>query len=194
MNEHPHHLLAAYIDHELNQGEEEAISRHVRGCALCQAQVGDFLALRGLFGFDPLPIPADAGAFWQRLAPQLPLQRPALGMGWVWGAAMTLFAVVAEIVLGALAVAGILQQVGISPLTWLPLRWSGEGPVAAALQVLIDNTLAGWALTSPLAPLLPYLLLLLLLITPTFCFLGWGLAALSRARVPAEAARTLHPA
>lgn len=182
MNEHPHHLLAAYVDQELKQKEAEAIERHVRGCALCQAQVQEFMALRGLLAAAPLPNIAPANAFWQRLAPQLPPQRPALGMGWVWGGAMTLVAAISEIILVALAVTGALRQIGISPLAGLPLSWSGQGSVATALQLLLDTTLAGWVLTSPLAPLLPYLFLLLLLLTLTFCFLGWGLAALGRAR------------
>lgn len=187
MNEHPTTLLAAYNDGELSNGEMAALSSHVRACPACQRQVQDFRALsRLLQERDALPPFASATAFWQQLAPQLPHRRPALGFAWVWGLLMLLVAGVSQAILTALGVTGVAETLGFSPLAPLQRQagaWLGPAnPVDTALRLLGDSTLAGWALDSPLAALVPYLLILLLTAAVTLSFLGWGLAALHQSR------------
>ncbi|MCP4166792.1 MAG: hypothetical protein GY759_12995 [Chloroflexi bacterium] len=190
MTNHLAELIAAYIDDELDSAQNSAVETHVATCPSCRRELEQSLRLRELFEREPpIPLHTSTADFWQTLQPLLSAQeavanaqRPDLGMAWVWGGVMVLFAALSQAIFLALTLSNVATRIGYPLTRWLPIETinlldSGEGPGALIISAL-ESHLFLLAFSSPLAPLLPVLVLLVLTAAFAMAFLGWGLARL----------------
>src|SRR5262245_26312613 len=85
---HPHELISAMLDGEIDPRERESVEAHLRACAACRDLVGDLAALGRALAEDPVP-PVPAGLAsrigWSLRARDIPrrragLRRPSAGV------------------------------------------------------------------------------------------------------------------
>jgi len=83
--EHPHEMLSALLDGELDHAEQAAVENHLRACGACRALLGDLRRLAEATRMEPAPpIPADMGArIRRRLRADAAPARPARRRVWL---------------------------------------------------------------------------------------------------------------
>ena len=182
-SEHPTAQLAAYLDHELDAGQQRSLEAHLQACPVCRAELDEHLALRQLLlATPPVPQRTSAAAFWQGLEAQLQPRRTRLGFAWIWGIALAVSVLLIQTFFIALRLAEALKATGWLPALQNPVElrgwWGSENLPGSVQGLLRHNILIAATLDSPLTSFLPYLLTLILSSILALIFLGWAYAYL----------------
>jgi hypothetical protein len=105
-NDHPHDLISAYADGEIDAPGRAAVERHLRACDGCRRLFDDIRSLvSAVAAEEPPPVPSDLAARIRlRLPAAAPAERRPLARPW-WWSPLPLSAAAAILVGGALFLA-----------------------------------------------------------------------------------------